>query len=250
MVKDLNEISINRKVIQNHVINRICRDPITVAFVGIGVALLLGGMLIGMAWEFTIAGLVLVPAGCFLNYRFRHQEFAKQFLDEVAETLERKRQRRFGEIRADLYDLAKNIPAKDEEGDLASQALEQFGQLHEKFELFLEVLERKFHPGELAYVRYLEAANQFFMKIMSHLSRTGEILQLISHSEGFENRQSEVERVKKFLGQNAEALLAFDKTTTGMTLIKDMDGAHAEDIEVIIDQLEQLARQAERLGEI
>ena len=217
---------------------------------GLGVLLLAGGVIMGAGWGATIAGGVLIPAGFSFNYKFRYTHFSKKFMDDVAAALDRERQRRLGEIRADLYDLANDIPAKDEAGDLAARALHQFVEIHDKFELFLKILDRKLHPGELAHARFLGTANRFFMKVMEHLSRTSRALQVVSQSENVENRRDQIETVRSLLSQNSEALSAFDQTTSSMTSIKDMDASRAEDLQTIKEQLDQLARQARRLGEL
>ncbi len=250
MAKDLSEITISRKLVREQVARRVWRDPGTITCAGLGALLLAGGTIAGAGLGATVAGGVLIPAGFLLNYKYRHARFAKEFMDEVAEALARKRQRRLGEIRADLYDLANDIPAKEEAGDLAARALRQFGQIHEKFDLFMEVLDRKLHPGELAHARYLGTADRFFMKIMEHLSRTSDVLRAAWHSEDDESRRAHIETVKKLLSRNSEALSAFDQTVSGMTSIKDRDAVPAEDLQSIKEQLDQLARQARRFGEL
>lgn len=248
MARDLSELTLTRKVIRQEIVSRTSRNPLTLTSTGVGALMLAGGIFTSVGMWIAIVGGLLVPAGFLFNYVFRAAQYSREFVDEVAKSLDRRRQRREGEIRADLYDLANDLAANDEAGDLASTALDQFGYIHDKFDLFLTVLDRKLHPGELAHARYLGAADQFFMKVMEHLGSTAEALQVVSVAAGDEHRNDQLQQIKGLLSQNSEALAAFDATITALSSMRDLDASGGEDLQLVKAQLEKLADQVEQLG--
>lgn len=250
MKQDLSEITISRAVINQQVMRQALKSPATLLVSSLGVLTLFGGVFMNAGLAAVITGILLIPAGFAYTYKFRYVEFSKKFVDDVAGAIERSRRRRQGQIRANLYDLANEIPARDGAGDLAAEALAQFGRIHEKFEQFLSVLDRKLHANELAHARFLGTANQFFMKVMEHLSRTGDALQLAWRSESSQIRVEQLDEVTGLLDQNKAALLAFDQTMANITALKDKDSPQSDDLQFIREQLDELARQAKRLGEV
>ena len=250
MPRDLTEITLSQQTIRQEVLSQICRSPITAVSALAGILILLGYFFAQLHWGWVIAGIVLVPAGFLFEWIFRAKRISTAFVDKIAKALDRKRQQRLGEIRADLYDLANELSAQDQAGDLASQALEQFSQNHSKFDLFLSVLSRKFDPSELAYARYLSTADKFFSAVMEHLSSTAETLQVVSLTDNDANRVEQLKRVEDLLTQNSNALAAFDATTAAIAAMKDLGASDSQDLLVIKAQLEHLARQAERLNDV
>ena len=250
MATDLSEIAVNRSVIRRNVIRQASSSPVTLATAGIGALLLISGIFFSGGLLASVAGGLLFPAGFIVNNVFRAPHFAKLFMDDVARALERKRQRRLGEIRADLYDLANELPPDDAAGDLAAEALEQFGHLRKKFDVFAAVLDRKLHSGELAHARYLGAADQFFMKVVEHVGMTADTLQVVSVANSEGDREHQIGKVRSLLKQNAEALAAFDKTTASLAEMQDLDASGSADMQQIKRQLDLLAEQAQRLGNV
>ncbi len=250
MSQDLSEIRLSRDVIRNEVLRQASRSPASLGAAGLGLLLTAGGLALGLNPVVAVAGLLLMPAGFLFNYRFRYAEYSRTFVNAVDDAIERSRRRREGEIRADLYDLASGLPAKDASGDLAAEALSQFGRIHDKFELFLDVLDRKLQKSELAYARFHGTANDFFMKVMEHLSRTGEALALASQSESDDVRDTHITSVREMLDQNQAALEAFDRASASIAELRDMDAIQSEDVEFIRSQLDELARQARRLSQV
>jgi hypothetical protein len=248
MEKERSELSISRKAIRRSVTCQASRSLLTLVTAILGLLLLIVGLFFGGGLLSSVIGGVLFPSGFIANTVFRASHFAKQYVGEVAKSLERKRQRRLGEIRADLFDLANELPATDEAGDLAAAALEQFGRIHKKFDVFSAVLDRKLHPGELAHARYLGAADQFFAKVIEHLSTTADTLRVVSVANSPDERQHQIRTVEMLLKQNDAALAAFDKTTASLAEMQDIDASRSTDLQQIKDQLDVLAEQAERLG--
>ena len=247
MGHDLENVNVNRSVIRQAVVRQASRSPATIACAGAGALTAVLGVL-SLGWPMIVAGAVIAPLGFLVNARFRSAQFSEAFMRDVAAALERKRQRRFGEIRADLYDLANELPAGDRAGDLAAEALGQFGHIHDRFDLFTEVLDRKLNPGELAHARYLGAADEYFMKVLEHLGTTVDTLRIAAGAVSDQDRQ--VQRVAELLEQNAAALAAFDQTSEALAAMPDLDVAVSADLELITSQLDALAEQAERLASV
>ena len=254
MSQDLSEIRLTRAVVRKHVIKQAGRSPASLATAGVGLLLAGGSFALSlapaMAIATAVAGLILVPAGFAFAYRFRYAEYSQRFVRAVDAAIERGRKRREGEIRADLYDLANELPAKDPSGDLAAEALTQFGRIHDKFELFLEVLDRKLQQSELAYARFHGVASDFFMKVVEHLNRTGDALKLASQSYSGEVREQQLAAVREMLDQNAAALEAFDQSSASIAAMRDKDAIESEDLTYIKTQLDELGRQAKRLADV
>ncbi|MDJ0907758.1 MAG: hypothetical protein QNI99_01085 [Woeseiaceae bacterium] len=250
MSQDLSEVRLTRAVVRKAVVNRAALSPASLGSAGIGLLLAAGGLALQFGPVVSIAGLLLIPAGFLASYRFRYAEYSKRFVQAVDDAIERNRKRREGEIRADLYDIANTLPAKDESGDLAAEALTQFGRIHDKFELFLDVLNRKLQTSELAYARFHGIANDFFMTVMEHLNRTGDALKLASQSDADDVREQQLASVRDMLEQNAAALEAFDRSSASIAAMRDKDALESEDLAFVRTQLEELDRQARRLAEI
>ena len=254
MSQDLSEVRLTRAVVRGQVIRRAGRSPLSLATAGTGLLVAGGAFALSLAPAAAIAcaagGLILVPAGFLLSYRLRYAEYSRRFVQEVDTAIERSRRRREGEIRADLYDLANELPAKDASGDLAAEALTQFGRIHDKFELFLDVLDRKLTRSELAYARFHGVANDFFIKVVEHLHSTGDALKLASRSDSDEVREQQLASVREMLEQNAAALEAFDQSSASIAGMRDKDAIESADIAFITTQLEELDRQAKRLARI
>lgn len=248
MAKDLADLTVNRSLIRRAVIQRAALHPLTVACAGAGAATIAGSLLLGGGWLLPAAGALLLPSGLLVNAKLRAQHFSRQFMADVADALDRKRQRRLGEVRADLFDLANELPADNPAGDLAAEALGQFGQIHDKLDHLLSVLDRKLVPGELTHARYLSAADQFFMKIMEHLNTTVDTLNVAATATSDVDRQKQIDRIEILLKQNADALAAFDQSAGALAEMPDLDASGSPDLELVTQQLDKLAEQARRIG--
>ena len=248
MSKDLADVTVNRSLIRQAVLRQSALHPLSIGCAGVGAAAVAGGLLLSGSWILPTVGALLVPAGFIANTRFRAAHFSRQFMSEVADALDRKRQRRLGEIRADLFELANELPASDPVGDLAADALGQFGVIHEKVDHLLSVLDRKLVPGELTHARYLGAADQYFMKVMEHLGTTVDTLNVAATVADDEARQRQVDTIRTLLQRNADALTAFDQSATALAAMPDLDASGSPDLDVVTQQLEKLAEQARRIG--
>lgn len=250
MSQDLSEIRLTRAVVRQQVARQAALSPLSAGTTLAGLLLSAGGLFSQLSPILALTGAVLIPAGFLINYRLRYAEYSKNFVRAVDDAIDRNRRRREGEIRADLYDLASGLPATDASGDLAARALAQFARIHDKYELFLEVLDRKLHIGELAYARFHASANDFFVKVMEHLGRTGDALKLASQSESEEVCNRHLASVTRMLDQNQEALEAFDRASESIAGLVDKDANESEDVAFITSQLDELARQAKRLANV
>ena len=248
MSKDLANVTVNRSLIRQAVLRQAAVHPLSVACASVGAATLAGGVLLSGSWILPAVGALILPAGFFVNARFRGPLFSRQFMRDVADALDRKRQRRLGEVRADLFDLANELPASDSVGDLAADALGQFGIIHEKLDHLLSVLDRKLVPGELTHARYLSAADQYFMKVMEHLGTIVDTLNVAANATSDEQRQEQIDRTRLLLQQNTDALSAFDQSAGALAALPDLDASGSPDLEVVTQQLEKLAEQARRIG--
>ncbi len=250
MTRDLSEIRLTRAVVRKQVARQASLSPVSLGTAAAGLAIVAAGLAVSAIPILPIAGLLLIPSGFLIAYRFRYAEYSRRFVEAVDDAVERSRKRREGEIRADLFDLANRLPAKEAAGDLAAEALSQFGRIHDKFELFLEVLDRKLTRSELAYARIHGIANDFFLKVVEHLSRTGDALKVASQSDSDDVRDRQLASVREMLDQNAAALEAFDRSSANIAAMRDKDATESDDIAFVRTQLEEIARQAKRLAEV
>lgn len=248
MSKDLANVTVNRSLIRQAVLRQAAVHPLSVACAVVGAATLAGGLLVSGSWILPAVGALLLPAGFIANARFRGPLFSRQFMRDVADALDRKRQRRLGEVRADLFDLANELPASDTVGDLAADALGQFGIIHEKLDHLLSVLDRKLVPGELTHARYLSATDQYFMKVMEHLGTIVDSLNVAANATSDTQRQQQIDRSHRLLQQNKDALSAFDQSAGALAALPDLEASGSPDLEIVTQQLETLAEQARRIG--
>lgn len=237
-----------RQDVRSAVIRKVAKHPATLACLGAGLAVALAGLFMGGIAAIA-AGVVICLGAVIVHYRLRFAQFSAELMREAGEGIERQRQKRLGEVRADLYDLARSIHSKDKAGDLAAQALEQFGAVHEKVNLFTEILNRKLSPGELAHARYLAAANDFLIAIIDRLAQTRETLQIVSAQNAPELREEQLQKVRNLLSDNRGAMEAFDRTTAELSSMRTL-GTRSADIDEITRELDRLASQAKRLGQL
>ena len=248
MKNDLANVTVNRSLIRQAVLHKAAFHPVSMACAGLGVTTLAGGLLLGGSWIVLATGALVLPAGFVAMTKFRAPYFSQQFMRDVADALYRKRQRRLGEIRADLFNLANDLPASDAVGDLAADALGQFGIIHEKLDHLLSVLDRKLVPGELTHARYLSAADQYFMKVTEHLGTIVDMLNVAANATNDMQRQQQLERINLLLQQNTDALVAFDQSASALAALPDLEASGSPDLDIVTQQLETLAEQTRRIG--
>ncbi len=241
------DLVVDRTTIRHAIVAQSARHPATLVSAGLGVSAVGAGALLGLGWVAIVAGSALIPAGFLFNSLFRAGTFQGRFLRDVELELQRNRQKRFGEVRADLYDLANQLPAKDEAGDLAAAALVQFNDGHDKFDRFMEALDRKLYPGELAHARNHAAANEFILKIVEQLGYASELIAMGVDDRDSELRQDQLSAVRGLLSDNQKALDAFENSLFRVVQLKDIEHTSSAEIEEIVHQLETLAAQVDRL---
>ncbi len=176
------------KTIKQAVLSNAVQKPLTVygaaaAFLGSGFALMVDANPLVLAA--IGVGATLSAANWLWEYTVKGDKNANAFVAQYRSELEQRRREALRELVAELQAL---------DDDQASRQLELFQQ---KYENFVEVLDRKLTPGELTYNRYLSIAEQVFLGGLDNLENAALAIKSVSAID--------VDRINKILKEQQDS---------------------------------------------
>jgi len=167
--------------INKAVLSRTLQHPVTLYSTTVGCLSGLVAALWGSpaAVYMAIGGLAVGTGSWIINYFYRGDVFAAQYVREVQRALEEHKQK---VCETAIAQLSKYKEMRGAE-DLVAQALEQFGKIQERYRMFQEMLADKLKPGELTYGKYLSAAEQVYLAVLDNLQ---DILPILESANGID----------------------------------------------------------------
>jgi len=104
-----------------------------------------------------IAGATVATAGFATEFGLRREANIKLILREATERMERQRDEIIALLQREIHD--ESLPT----------AREQLTEFKKKFDAFVDVLDDRFTPGELTFVRYMSVAEQVYLSALDNL---------------------------------------------------------------------------------
>jgi hypothetical protein len=227
------------------------------------------GMLGGVA-TVLIGSVFLVPAvvggvvgaGAWAwEYLFRRQVHARNYLQGLHRTLELRVEDTLRELNAELRAL------KFEPG------ISQIDRLHDKYNVFVELLRRKLDPGEMTFMRYLGMGEQVFLGGLDNLARISDALKGSETNDAEDIRRrikalkgdgidsqaqdqeeaalmarlalmdQQREKISGWLAENEAAMTVLDRVMAGVAEMNTTQSATMK-MQHAMEELETLARRA------
>lgn len=263
LARDLSPVAVKRAVLVNAT-----QRPLTVygaaaACLGGAFALLFspsivalgvlgGGAVVGLSswvWEFGING----------------NKYANDFVRCYRQELESRRQEALDSLLKDLRLI----------GDM--QGIQQINAFRDKYDTFVDILDRKLTPGELTYNRYLSIAEQVFLGGLDNLENVAVALKSISaidverlqveikklSSSTDDNSQEklrtlkarldlrtqQVDYVQNLVLENEKALTQLDHVSTKIATINTQQGRSQIDLEDAMKELQRLIQRADNYSD-
>lgn len=217
-----------------------------------------------------VGSLTIGFASAIVNIFFREEVIAGRYLENLTRKLQEEEKRTLQNLAGDLQE-SRHIEVG---GAYAEQGLEQFKRLQHKYENVSALLSKKLNRGELAFGRFIGAAEQVYLSGLDNLKQVAAILQSLGsidpqyiqarlrQLEAIPNRNdmnqkeketllkrltlrdSQLEKVNALLTHNEEAMTTLEETTAAIATM-DTDGKFAgTDFESAIGQLQEIAERA------
>jgi len=126
----------------------------------------------------------------------------------------------------------------------AERGVEQVEQATTKMKAFKKVLEQKFEPNEFTSFRYLDAAREVYVSVLTSLEQVGQFLIAMATLKEGQLLESQRQEVKQRLDHNEKGLLALDEVTTALSRVDTGRGLGGQDLDSALAQLQELAARA------
>jgi hypothetical protein len=211
-------------------------------------------------WGLAAGGVSLALISWGVNYGYRQDAFASQYVRLLHARMEEQRLSRKKQLEESLHEVA------SEEGT------SQYQRLSNKFDALQRILAKKLNPGELTYARYLGMAEQVYLggldnlQNVTHLLSTLKVIDIgyikkrlgVLQASGNPEQHNEIEalrqrlelyeeqrqKINAMLAQNEEAMTKIDLTIAAITDMRTQDKHASMDIESAMNELQQLAARA------
>ena len=258
-------VSFSKKAIDKAIIKSTIRHPSVLYPAAAGV---LGGLaailiepsllLLGIAG----AGIGLSALGWGINFGFRKEQFANDYVKDIYDSMEKKRRKKSVNLEESLRDIG------------SKGGVDQFLRVKEKFETLSMMLDTNLNQGELTHSRYLGVAEQLYLATLDNLESVVNTLRSIqsidvgfvkekidkmkSGSDQYEVRELEAltkrkslyeeqkHKVQKLLTINEEAMTQLDLTVAAIADMKTKKGQASIDIDTAMNELEKLSTRAQK----
>jgi len=122
------------------------------------------GAVAGVLFGFTmipgalvVGGLVIAAGGFFAEFGFRRDTNVKEIILAVTRQMETEREQIIAILHSEIDE--KTLPS----------ARSQLADFKNKFETFVDVLDDRFNPGELTFIRYMSVAEQVYLSGLDNL---------------------------------------------------------------------------------
>lgn len=261
----------SRGAIRHEVLREGLTHWLTLYPTAIGIPLGLAAFLFNLpVLYFGMIGTLTVSlASAIVNVFFRDEAIAGRYLARLAQKVREEQARALASLGEDLRECRKFRVGRE----YTDQALEQFKQLQAKYDNVHSVLKNKLDEGELAYGRFVGAAEQVYLTGLENLKQIVVVMQSLSSIEPEyiakrlrqldENgsvapadlkeqetlikrkklMDEQLDKVNELLTNNEEAMTALEETTAAIAAMKT--GRYsAADYESAIAQLQEIAGKA------
>jgi hypothetical protein len=161
--------------LKKNIINATIQHPLTLFPAGAGFlsglsfALFGGTATAGMA----AAGLVVAASAGLYNYFGRKEYFTQKYVQHLQDQMKKEREKIIDDIDDELETMVENN--QGEAKDHAEQCMTQLHMSQEKFQAFIEILDRKLNRGELTYNKFLISAEHTYLGLLDNLKKVVEI---------------------------------------------------------------------------
>lgn len=191
-----------------------------------GVLFGFGGIVAGLA----VGGVIAAAGGFTTEFAFRRDKNMKHIVTEITKLMEERRHALVSNLKLEIADLK------------LTSAGNQLNDFQVKFATFVDVLDDRFSPTELTFMRYLNVAEQVYLSGMDNL-RNAVILQkaiVATNIKDLKTRMSRLESSKdKERAALVERIHGYEATQKQITELMLMN----ENALTMLDQVTQkLAR--------
>lgn len=260
----------SRKAIQRAVLKEAATHPATLypivagALGGLAGVLFVSPIGLGAAFLGGLTGL----GGLIVNYFFRNETFAKQYMQQLTDKMALLEQDRVAGLKEDLI-KSKEIPGL---APYATQAVEQFKRIRQKYDNIRELLDRNESQDETTMGSIWGAADQVYLGVLDNLAEVVNLAERVRSidpdyikkrlrflsklARPTEADKREVETLKARMGlrkkrtqeinelltRNEEALTQMEETAQELSGLRAGDSFALVDSRVSMDRLKELAR--------
>jgi exonuclease VII large subunit len=266
-IRDFSDRSVRREVVKHGLSHWMTIYP-----PALGLPIGLAGLLFNMPLLYLvmIGSVSIGLASAIINVYFQGDKVAQRYLDKMTKQLREQEKENLKNLQDDLREAQEKLHTHGH----AEQALEQFTRLQQKYENVLALLPRKLNRSELAFARFIGAAEQVYLGGLDALHNVAAILK----SQGsidpqyIEERLKKLERVKKvsdaderehatllkrrrlydeqqeqvnhLLTHNEEAMTSLEETTAAIAAMRTGSNLDTYEYEEAISQLQEVAARA------
>ncbi|MCG8668865.1 MAG: hypothetical protein MI867_05585 [Pseudomonadales bacterium] len=253
------------KAVKKAVLSTATQTPLTVytaaaAFLGTGFALMVEATPIALS--VIGIGATVSAANWAWQYLVKGDKHANAFVKQYRHELEQRRNKALSDLSEELDDIGNQ------------QALGQIQLFKDKYDTFVEILDKKLSPEELTYNRYLSIAEQVFLggldnienaalaiKSVSAIDPDRLIYEIETSSQSDDVQECErLEELKKrlllfetqqdkaeeLLLENEKALTHLDHVSTKIASINTSQGRAQVDLEDAMTELRSLIDKADK----
>lgn len=206
-----------------------------------------------------------------INIFLRGDKIASKHLEKLSRMLKDHEK----DIKKDLYESLEDCAQLKGIREYARHGREQFKKVQAKYENVNELLEEKLSTGELAFNRFMGAAEQVYLSTLDNLKQIVGLLksagsidtdyinrrisgmkaggsfseaeqkELDALNKRLELRRKQLGKVNDLLSNNEEAMTKMEETTAAIAAMKTDGGFASTDFETAITELQELAERAE-----
>jgi len=232
--------------------------------------------LAGLLFNYPIL-YILALGTCFIslgsaivNILFRNDKIAGSYISQLNKKLEQHEQLILESLHKDLQDCSTIKGAEQ----YASQGMEQFKRIQEKYNNVRDLLKQKLSDGELTFDRFIGAAEQVYLSALDNLKQvsvtlksagsidfyyiTEQLKRLAAIKQPTETdrkavrtlekrlnlRKEQIQLVNHLLSRNEEAMTKLEETTAAIATMQTDSKLAATEFETAIAQLQDMAQNA------
>lgn len=251
----------SRRAISQAVFKKTLQQPYVLYPAAIGILGTLSALLLGAGWisiASALFGFGIALSAWGIDYHLRRDYHAAGYLAKLHHSLSQQREQFLGQLESDLQQLA------------LVEGLSQLNRLQQRYRAFEQLLQRKLHPGEITYSRYLGMAEQLYLSALDNLQRVAHVTQglgsmhdafmrrRIAELQAFsapnpaqqqelaalqarlQLRKEQSERVEAWLAQNEEAMTQLDLTMAAIAEMNTVAGQASIEMESAMAELQHL----------
>lgn len=248
----------SRREIKKAVTRKNLSHPLTLFPTTAGIATTIGAIILGgpVMWAMTGGLIGLGALSWCANQFLRFEKMASSHMMRMREEMRQRREEKIQMLQSQLGDLG------------CPSGSAQLSKLHEKYQIFKEVLDQKFDQKEFTYGRYLGMAEQVYLAGLDNLEKIALSLKSVSTIDrGYIEKELDSlngrdgasvsaqrdalldrlkliddsgEKVDHLLAQNERAMTQLVTTATRLTDIETAPGQSSMAMDQAMDELGRL----------